>query len=246
MYTDAKPTIDERTRLIPVATVHVISQQRSHKHSTVKRRFVEIALFSTAIAIIIAAIIGVISSLPVPDPITDPPTHTSCFNTSRAYASAEALNNNINGFCQDVANNQRLFTISRTWTKVYYSNTPEEYKMTIALSRRVSGFDRDQCIASLSSIVNRCDIPSSGRDSIHWKYGGKRVKGAFEYTLDIARQNRPWPPPSKPSQRCEGWYKFIFHHFDIYGAGWASYDWGQHSLAPAINPCCGPGKKTRC
>ncbi|KAF7533412.1 hypothetical protein G7054_g7107 [Neopestalotiopsis clavispora] len=176
MYTGPKSTIDERTPLIPEAAVHVVLPQRRYQHSTVKRRFAEIALFSTAIAIIIAAAICGIASLllPSPSPTTDTQPHNVCFNTSRAYASAEALNNNINDFCQDVANNLRLFTISRAWTKIYYSNTPEEHAMTIASSKRPAGFDRYQCIASMSSIVNRCDIHVRGHDSLHWKYGGKQ------------------------------------------------------------------------
>jgi hypothetical protein len=113
--------------------------------------------------------------------------------------------------------------------------------MTVALSERASGFDIYHCIASVSSIVNYCDVPVDGSSPMNWKHGGRGVQGEYTYQVDISRQNRPWPPSAKPMQSCEGWYKFILHHYDIYGAGWANYDWGQKSLLPAINPCCVAG-----
>ncbi|KAK9420551.1 hypothetical protein SUNI508_06291 [Seiridium unicorne] len=241
MDTGPKATANERTRLI--TTVQVVTQLERYEHSNVKSRFAVVAIRSTSIAIFIAAIFWVASSLLLSDPATDtqPQPQDSCFNTSRGYASAEALNNNIDGFCQDVSNNLRVLTTSRVWSRIYYPNSPEEYKMTVALSKRTSGFDLDHCIESMSSIINECEISVSGNNTTHWKHGGRRVQDGYEYTIAIFRHNRSWPPPRQPLQRCEGWYKFILHHFDIYGAGWANYDWGQKSLLPAVDPCCGPG-----
>ena len=114
--------------------------------------------------------------------------------------------------------------------------------MTVALSNRAFGFNQHKCTDAMSSIINSCDVPVNGSNPMNWKQGGKRVQGEHTYQIDIFRQNRPWPPPTKPRQSCEGWYKFILQHYDIYGAGWANYDWGQNSLMVAINPCCGWGK----
>lgn len=231
-------TINERTPLI--ATIRIERRPENHQHG-ILRRFVLVAACSTTIAIIIATVIWAIVSLLSRSPPADPHTHTyqSCFNTSNAYASAEALNNNIGDFCGDAANNLRWF--SRAWSKTYYSNTPEEHKITVALSEHASGFDLHQCITSLRSIVDYCDVPVGRSSPMNWKQGGQYVQGKYTYQIDVSRQNRPWPPPPKPLQSCAGWYKFIFHHYDIYGAGWANYDWGQESLLPAINPCCGFG-----
>ncbi|RDL30700.1 uncharacterized protein BP5553_10045 [Venustampulla echinocandica] len=174
----------------------------------------------------------------------DTQTCYSSLGTSRAYASAEALNNNIDDFCQDIANKVPLITIGWTRSKTYYPNTPEEYTMTVALSYRAFSFNQYNCTDAMSSIINGCDVPVGGYNPMNWKQGGKRVQGKYTYQIDIFRQNRPWPPPAKPTQSCEGWYKFILQHYDIYGAGWANYDWGQKSLMRAINPCCGLGSLT--
>ncbi|KFZ17916.1 hypothetical protein V502_04360 [Pseudogymnoascus sp. VKM F-4520 (FW-2644)] len=96
----------------------------------------------------------------------------------------------------------------------------------------------------MRSIINGCDVPVNGSNPMNWKQGGKRVQGVYTYRIDIFRQNRPWPPPTQPKQSCEGWYKIIWQHYDIYGAGWANYDWGGKSLLPAINSCCGLGSLT--
>ncbi|KAI0120739.1 hypothetical protein BJ170DRAFT_646582, partial [Xylariales sp. AK1849] len=233
---------NERTPLI--VTIQIAPPRKRYQHG-VRRRFYVVAIRSSIIATIIATIIWEIASiLQRPRPATDTQTCYSSLGTSRAYASAEALSNNIDDFCQDVTNNILLVTISRTWSKTYYPNTPEEYKMTVALSNRAFGFDHSHCTVFMSSIIDYCDVPVVESNPMNWKQGGKRIQGEYTYQIDISRQNRLWPPPTKPMQSCEGWYKFILHHYDIYGAGWANYDWGQYSLLPAINPCCGLGSLT--
>jgi Alpha-galactosyl-binding fungal lectin len=229
---DENMEINERTPLI--AIVQVVPLRQRYQHSVVQRFFTA-ALGSALIWVVFF----VLPHRPIP--IVDTQTCYSSLNTSRAYASAEALNNNINDFCQDVANNVPLITVGWTRSKTYYPNTPEEYTMTVVLSNRAFSSDQHQCTDAMSSIINGCDVPVGGSNSMNWKQGGKRVRGKYTYQIDISRQNRPWPPPAKPRQSCEGWYKFILQHYDIYGAGWANYDWGQRSLMPAINPCCGLG-----
>lgn len=230
---------NEQTPLI--ATVRIAPPRQRHERSVV-RRFFTIAFSSTLIVVVFFML------LPLPHrpttPIVDTQTCYSSLNTSKAYASAEALNNNINDFCQDVVNNVPLITFGWTRSKTYYPHTPEEYTMTVALSNRVFrvNFDQRKCTDAMSSIINDCDVPAGGSNPMNWKQGGERIHGEQTYRIDIFRQNRPWPPPDKPRQSCEGWYKFILQHYDIYGAGWSNYDWGQKGLKREINPCCGWGK----
>lgn len=174
-------------------------------------------------------------------PIVDTQTCYSSLGNSRAYASAEALNNNVKDFCQYVADNAPPSTSGWSRAKVYYSGTPGEYTMLVTLSKNAFTFDKHHCTNAISSIINGCDVPIGGSNPMNWKQGGKRVEGEYTYQVDIYRQNRPWPPSTKPRQSCEGWYKAILQHYDVYGAGWANYDHGQKSLMPSINPCCGSG-----
>ena len=44
-----------------------------------------------------------------------------------------------------------------------------------------------------------------------------------------------------PTQSCAGWYKVALDAYDIYGAGWASWDWGQQTLLPNSKGCFGLG-----
>jgi hypothetical protein len=44
-----------------------------------------------------------------------------------------------------------------------------------------------------------------------------------------------------PKQSCDGWYKVFFDAYDIYGAGWASWDYGQQTLLPSNKACFGLG-----
>jgi hypothetical protein len=231
---------DERTPLIVAAPVRL--RQQRYQTSLLKRRFIA-ALSSILLGTFLYILrLSLDQSLTAdPSPILDTQVCYSSFNTSTAYASAEALNNNIDEFCRDAMNNVPFFTAGWRHSRTYYANTPDEYTMTVDISNRAFSFDRNQCTNAMSSIINGCDISVEGSNPMNWKQGGKRVQGKYAYQIDIFRQNRPWPPPAKPRQSCVGWYKFILQHYDIYGAGWANYDWGQKSLRLAINPCCGLG-----
>ncbi|KAH8687420.1 hypothetical protein BGZ60DRAFT_393555 [Tricladium varicosporioides] len=238
--------INEQTPLLVTVRVKPLQQGYQHK---IAHRFFTIALRSTIIAVILYLLFRIVSLLcslvDAQVPLTNTLVCYSSLNTSRAYASAEALNNNIDNFCQDVANNVPLITFDWTRSKTYYPNTPDEYTMTISFSNQMFNIDQHHlCTDAMSSIINGCDVPANGSNPMNWKQGGKLVQGKYSYQIDILHQNRPWPPPIKPRQRCMGWYKFILQHYDIYGAGWANYDWGQKSLMPAINPCCGLGSLT--
>ncbi|KAH8812729.1 SGNH hydrolase-type esterase domain-containing protein [Xylogone sp. PMI_703] len=192
-----------------------------------------------AIADARASILGQDPVCPIIDSMT-------CYSSqgSTAYASSEALNNNIDDFCEYVTDNAPTNEAGWSRSKNYYSGSLDEYTMAVSLSDHAAAFDEDACKAAISKIINGCDVPSGGSNPMNWKGGGKRVEGEFTYTVNIYRTNRPWPPPSEPSQQCEGWYKFLFQSYDIYGAGWATYDWGQKTLMKQVNPCCGSGSLT--
>lgn len=227
---------NERTPLL--AIIRVEEPRRKYQLSVVRR------FLSAALGLILFGVVLFVL-LPSPNVDTqieiDTQTCYSSLNTSKAYVSAEALNNNIGDFCQHVGNNVPHVAFGWTRSKTYYHNTPEEYTMTVTLANRIFSSDQHRCIDAMTSIIDGCDVPVSGSNPMNWKQGGKRVHGKYTYQIDISRQNRPWPPPAKPRQRCEGWYKFILQHYDIYGAGWANHDWGEKSLMQAINPCCGLG-----
>ncbi|KFZ19849.1 hypothetical protein V501_00466 [Pseudogymnoascus sp. VKM F-4519 (FW-2642)] len=176
-------------------------------------------------------------------PIVD---KTTCYSSqgSKAYASAESLNNQIDDFCSYVKNNVPENESGWTRSKKYYEGTLDEYTMIVSLSDNAASFDEGECKDAIGTIINGCDVPSGGDNPMNWKGGGKRVEGEYTYTINIYRTNRPWPPPDKSTQACEGWYKFLFQSYDMYGAGWATYDYGQKSLMKEINPCCGSGSLT--
>ncbi|KAL5346584.1 hypothetical protein ACLOAV_008291 [Pseudogymnoascus australis] len=171
---------------------------------------------------------------------------TTCYSSqgSKAYASAESLNNQIDDFCSYVKDDMPEEEVGWSRSKKYYEGTLDEYTMEVSLSDDAASFDENECQDAIGTIINGCDAPNGGNNPMNWKGGGKRVEGEYTYTVDIYRTNRPWPPPDEPTESCEGWYKFIFQSYDIYGAGWATYDYGQKSLMKEVNPCCGSGKTT--
>ncbi|KFY41182.1 hypothetical protein V495_05035, partial [Pseudogymnoascus sp. VKM F-4514 (FW-929)] len=192
-----------------------------------------------AIADARASILGKAPECPIVD-------KTTCYSSqgSKAYASAESLNNQIDDFCSYVKDNVPENEVGWSRSKKYYEGTLDEYTMVISLSDNAAEFDEKACQKAIGTIINGCDVPSGGDNPMNWKGGGKRVAGEYTYAVNIYRTNRPWPPPDEPTQSCEGWYKFLFQSYDIYGAGWATYDYGQKTLMKQVNPCCGSGSLT--
>ncbi|ELR02729.1 hypothetical protein VC83_00834 [Pseudogymnoascus destructans] len=176
-------------------------------------------------------------------PIVD---ETTCYSGqgSTAYASAESLNNQIDDFCGYVADNVPENESGWIRSKSYYGGTLDEYTMIVSLSDHAAKFEVGACKKAIGTIINGCDVPHGDENPMNWKGGGKRVEGEYTYAINILRTNRPWPPPKKSTQACWGWYKFIFQSYNMYGAGWATYDWGQKSLMKEVNPCCGSGSLT--
>lgn len=239
MKLDRNMESSERTPLLPII-VRI-------EEPAPKKKFSVVPLFLiAALGLTIFGMVRVLFDL-LPSPNVDTPveidtqTCQSSLHNSKAYASAEALYNNIGDFCQHVGDNVPHIAFGWTRSKTYYHNTPDEYTMTVTLANRVFSSDQHRCIDAMTSIIDGCDVSVGGSNPMNWKQGGKLVHGKYTYQIDISRQNRPWPPPTKPRQKCEGWYKFFFQHYDIYGAGWANHDWGEKSLMQAINPCCGLG-----
>ncbi|KAH8754853.1 hypothetical protein F5883DRAFT_572749 [Diaporthe sp. PMI_573] len=231
--------VDERTPLLPP----VETEELAYRH-----RYIFLQLLKTAsLASALVVLFNLFSTPPSPH-TSPPPIDTlvcySTLNTSRGYASAEALSNNVLNFCDNAARTFRHIHFDWKQSQTYYLHTPDQYTMTVTVSDQKKGFNQSQCIEAMSAIINDCDVALNDINPMNWKQGGKRMLQQDTYQIDIFRQNRPWPPLTKPRQSCTGWYKFILQHYDIYGAGWANHDWGQKSLLPAINPCCGSGSLT--
>lgn len=232
--------VDERTPLLPpVFGVETDELPYRHRYSFVTR--LKIASLLSALAIVFLNLIST-----RPSPHASPPIDTllcySTLNTSRGYASAEALSNSVFNFCDNAARDIPYIHFGWKQSQTYYLHTPDQYTMTVTVAGYKKGFNQSQCVEAMSAIINDCDVALEDINPMNWKQGGTRMLHENTYHIDIFRQNRPWPPPTKPRQSCTGWYKFIFQHYDIYGAGWANHDWGQKSLLPAINPCCGSGR----
>lgn len=233
--------VDERTPLIiRVSGVKTKKSPYQRHHNFVQRLL--IASLASALIVVLFNLF----STPPPPHASPPPIDTlvcySSLNTSRGYVSAEALSNSVQTFCNNAARNFPYIHFDWKQSQTYYLHTPDQYTMTVTISDQEKGFSQSQCVDAMNAIINDCDVSQGDINPMNWKQGGKRIIQQHTYQIDIFRQNRPWPPPQKPRQSCMGWYKFIMQHYDIYGAGWANHDWGQKSLLPAINPCCGPGR----
>lgn len=110
--------------------------------------------------------------------------------------------------------------------------------MTVPLGK-VTDFNKDECLDSMSRIINGCD-GNDDNNPLDWKFGGKWQRGEYTYEVAPIRDKRPWPPIKATSGTCGGWYKVFFGAYDVEVAWWATWDNGQDTLLKSLRGCMGP------
>jgi hypothetical protein len=161
---------------------------------------------------------------------------------SKGYATPYPLYSNTADFCRSVAKNAPSNKLNWEYSKTYNHRTPDENTFTIQLSNGAWSFDEDRCNRAVNRILDGCDHDAD--NPLNWKSGGSLTEGSYKYTIKIVRNNRPWPPPKKPTQICSSYYRIFFDEYNIYGTGWASWDWGEKTLKPNTSKCIGWGGLT--
>lgn len=169
-------------------------------------------------------------------------TGPTCYQKSgsKAYASSYALYSNTAAFCSEVGSNYPTNTANWHYSKTFNTGTVDENTFEISLSNGATTFNEDQCNKAVNLILDGCD-GNDPANPMNWKFGGELVEGSYTYTISMTRTNRPFPVPTAPTQTCTSWYKVFFDQYDIYGAGWATWDYGQSSLRPNSTSCFGLG-----
>jgi hypothetical protein len=165
----------------------------------------------------------------------------TCYQTQgrKAYANGDRMNVDYKDFCNNYVK-QPEHTVGWSASNTYNKGTPDEYSISLQLSTNVADFNKNECLDSFSRIINGCD----GNDPMNpmdWKFGGEYKRGEYTYTLTPAADNRPWPPIQKTGGSCKGWYHGFWSSYEIYGAGFSDWDFGQQTLLPSIKGCLGLG-----
>ncbi|KAH7117370.1 SGNH hydrolase-type esterase domain-containing protein [Dactylonectria macrodidyma] len=193
---------------------------------------VTIASFAIAEAMDLRAVV-----LGVDSPSCEEKDEFTCWSSedSKGYAHADRLDNHYKEFCKGVE--QPEHTLGWKSSKSYDVGTPDEHSFLVQLSDDVGDFNEDECLSSMKALIHNCDTTRE----MNWKSGGKYVRGDYTYEVNIKRDNRPWPPPSEPVGRCEGWYKVLFGSYEIEGGGFSTWDHGQKTMIPSMNGCYGLG-----
>lgn len=97
---------------------------------------------------------------------------------------------------------------------------------------------RAECLESFDRIINSCD-GNDPANPMDWKFGGTWTRGGNTYEVTAMADYRPWPPVQKADGKCDGWYHGVWSSYEMYGAGFSTYDYGQQTLLPNINKCAG-------
>lgn len=162
---------------------------------------------------------------------------------SKGYTNGDQLNGKYESFCKGVTKPAGIAGWKAGYSKTYLSGTPDEFILSVygsAYSSGENGYDEDECINSMSRIINSCD-GNDPDNPMDWKFGGEYTRGNWVYRVSPQRDTRPWPVMKAASGSCKGWYKFIFSSYTITGNGFSDYDWGQKTLLKEAKSCVGGG-----
>ncbi|KXX73816.1 Lipase [Madurella mycetomatis] len=160
----------------------------------------------------------------------------------RKYARADLMDKNYKHFCNEFVK-QPPNTKGWTAKNTYQKGTPEEHTFILQLGD-VSEFNKASCLDSFARIIHGCD-GNDPANPMNWKFGGRYVRGEYTYELNVER-DRPWPIIFEPRGLCgalDNWILFfpVWSSYVIYGAGWATDDWGQETLLKECKACFGLG-----
>ncbi|ROW17167.1 hypothetical protein VPNG_01101 [Cytospora leucostoma] len=162
---------------------------------------------------------------------------------STAYTNEDQLNEKYESFCKGVTKPAGIAGWKAGYRKTYLSGTPDEFVLSVYGSAYSSGeneYDEDECINSMSRIINSCD-GNDPDNPMDWKFGGEYTRGNWVYRVSPQRDTRPWPVMKAASGSCKGWYKGFFSSYTITGSGFSDYDWGQKTLLKEAKSCVGGG-----
>lgn len=123
--------------------------------------------------------------------------------------------------------------------KTYYEGTPDAMRLKVnwdTTSNMSPGHLKADCTEKMMTILDGCDTDTKYKHA--GNYDSMKDTGtAYEIDLLSNRLNSV----SVPTAFCDVWYKFFGAHNEVYmrGAGFASHDWGQEKLLPALRNCQG-------
>ncbi|PWY82996.1 SGNH hydrolase [Aspergillus heteromorphus CBS 117.55] len=155
------------------------------------------------------------------------------------YANPDLLNTNYKTYCNEVNRHYH----NKNWKdeRWFNSQTPEAHVFSITLQGGANTFDEAHCVESFERIINSCD-GNDPENPLNWKFGGRWTRGNYIYQLDVENSvKRPWPPMKELNGYCSSSYNVVYDSYEMRGRGWASTDWGQDTLLPAIKGCVGLG-----
>lgn len=155
--------------------------------------------------------------------------------SNRSYANGDRMNIDYKDFCNNKVDAPE-HEVNWEREATYNKGTPDEYTLRVKLGDKAADFDKKTCLESFDKIINSCD--GWGEDGVNWKAGGEWQRGEFGYRLNIARTNRPWPPPAKTHGDCRCQYKFALSSYFFHGGGWMTWDNGE-ALKKSAGDCIG-------
>lgn len=133
----------------------------------------------------------------------------------KGYASADRLNENYKTYCDEVqapGDGTSLWTDKRS----FHEGTPDEHEFFIETTEYASEFNHDECIESMERIMNSCD-GNDPENPMNWKSGGTWKRGEYRYSINIKRDNCPWPSIKETYGSCDGIYRVGASTYIMYG-----------------------------
>ncbi|KAF9887251.1 hypothetical protein FE257_010379 [Aspergillus nanangensis] len=150
----------------------------------------------------------------------------------RHYVSPQILDGTYKIYCDQL---NTYNTPDWHDSRGFFVGSPEEHTYSHWVTGDNIKLDREKCLESFKKLIYSCDTPHSDNPR-NLKHGGVWDRGNLHYSLTPSpRYQRPWPLQG-PTGKCQYQDTQFYTMFVIYGAGWATDDWGS-SYKNAIDSC---------
>ncbi|KAF2113969.1 SGNH hydrolase-type esterase domain-containing protein [Lophiotrema nucula] len=147
--------------------------------------------------------------------------------SSRRYLDQPTLEQNFKDFCTKSAATWRVALAGSKFQLSYNDGTPDHVVITIDWPPGPYNYEifEEECSYYMAVLTNGCSLPGPN-NLMNWKHGGSiSDNNGIKYTLE-PNADRPLPL-SEPRGSCHVERHGIFFEWDIFGAGFATNDWGQ-------------------
>ncbi len=174
------------------------------------------------------------------------PSDDDDITSAGSYVTGSIVRQNIDEFCEKYAT-KSLEAGPRGFGEWYNKDTFDalslslDWKLRDTSDKASISLSKAECTDGFDRLIDRCGGNDAKENPMGWVYGGVFMDNEVFFGMNAQERaaNRRAPAPKEPVAKCKSTWKVAANSFEIYGGGWASWDWGQKTFLSNVTNCMG-------